>query len=71
MQLNQLRQQDLGELLGVTQTAVSQKLLGYIKWSADDYAAMSSLFNVSTDYLMGLSDEEESDVSEPVPFAFA
>lgn len=51
-----LSRSDLARALGVTRSAVTQKLSGQIGFSVGDISVIADLCNVSTDYLYGRSD---------------
>lgn len=52
-----LSQADLGEALGLTQTAVSAIESGTRTTTIEKLILLAQFFQVSTDYLLGLKDE--------------
>lgn len=53
---NDLKQKDLAKLLGVAQTTYSQYEVGSRPLPIDYLIALCKFYNVSADYLLGLSD---------------
>ena len=53
-----LSQEDVGRYLGVTRSAVSAIEVGKNTISVSILIKLSKLFNVSTDYLLGLSNDK-------------
>ncbi len=51
-------------ILQVTQPTVSNKLAGIVKFTAKDIYQTSIAFEVSADYLYGLTDEKREHVSQ-------
>jgi transcriptional regulator with XRE-family HTH domain len=52
-----IQQKTLAEYLGVTQSTLSEWKKGNLKPSMEDIIEIAHYFNVTTDYLLGLSDE--------------
>ena len=52
-----MNQQELGEALGLTQTAISAIENGSRTTTIEKLILLAKFFNVSTDYLLGLKDE--------------
>ncbi len=52
-----LKQKELGEILGLSGKAISTIETGDRKTSIDKLAALAQYFHVSTDYLLGITDE--------------
>jgi transcriptional regulator with XRE-family HTH domain len=48
-------QRDLARLLGVTEQAVSNKMRGKARFSGEELVMMAVFFDVSLDYLTGIS----------------
>ena len=59
-----LTQSDLGRILGVTTSAVSSYEIAERQPSYDILIKLSSFFNVSTDYLLGLSKKDVIDITD-------
>ena len=53
---NGLSQQQLAHEIGVTQNTISQYEKGTAKTSIDVLIKLASVFNASTDYILGLKD---------------
>ena len=51
----ELTQEQIAEILGITRSAVSEIERGVRKVSADEVVKLAKAFNVSTDYLLGLA----------------
>lgn len=56
LEVNQMKQKDLAELLGVTVNTVSYYVTGYRCPSVDQIIIMSKKFGISSDFLLGLVD---------------
>ena len=56
MVLNDVHQKDLANALCIAQPTLSQKISGRIRFSAQEIAILSDLFDVSADFLLGKSD---------------
>lgn len=56
---NNMSQSDLANLLGVSKTQISDLENGKTTTTLDRLAIFASYFNISTDYLLGLSDNPE------------
>lgn len=54
----ELKQTELAEALGIEQGKISRLEKGGVTYSIDDLLTISKYFNVSTDYLLGLTDNE-------------
>ena len=52
-----MNQQELGEALGLTQTAISAIESGTRTTTIEKLILLAKFFDVSTDYLLGLKDE--------------
>jgi len=52
-----LKQKELGEILGLSGKAISTIETGDRKTSIDNLAALAQYFHVSTDYLLGITDD--------------
>ena len=52
-----LNQQELGEVLGLTQTAISAIESGKRGTSIEKLVMLAEYFHVSTDYLLGITDD--------------
>ena len=50
------KQEELGEMIFSSQTAISHYENGRIKPNADTIAAIATHYNVSADYILGLTD---------------
>ena len=59
-----LTQTDLAKILGVTRNAVSYWEMSLSNPSLANVVAMAKLFNVSTDYILALSDKELIDITD-------
>lgn len=59
-----LTQTDLAKILGVTRNAVSYWEMSLSNPSLSNVVAMAKLFNVSTDYILALSDKELIDITD-------
>lgn len=59
---NDMSQKELGDLLGVQRTSISSYESDRIKPDIDKIKTMAKLFNVSTDYLLGLKNDEINNV---------
>lgn len=55
---NDLTQKDLCKILGVAQNTYSQYETGKIPWIDDTLIKLAKFYNVSTDYLLGLTDQK-------------
>ena len=53
-----LKQAELAEALGLTQDKISRLENGGMSYSCDELIAISKYFNVSTDYLLGLTENK-------------
>ena len=60
-----LKQADLTEVLGVTQTQVSSRLRGQTQFTLRDVEALASYFNTTPSVLMGY--EKEPEPTKPSP----
>ena len=49
----------LAEILGVAQNTYSQYETGKIPWTDEALIKLSKFYNVTTDYLLGLTDENK------------
>ena len=56
---NDLKQSDVAEIIKKTQQQYSDYESGKRKMSVDVLIELSAYYNVSTDYLLGLSDKKE------------
>lgn len=54
-----MKQSELGKLLNVKDSAISKYETGKIPLTADTLTSLSEIFNVSVDYILGLSDASE------------
>ncbi len=54
---NGLKQKELGEILGLSNKAISTIETGDRKTSIDKLVALAQYFHVSTDYLLGITDD--------------
>ncbi len=54
---NGLKQKELGEILGLSNKAISTIETGGRKTSIDKLVALAQYFHVSTDYLLGITDD--------------
>lgn len=52
-----LTQEDIGKLLHVSQNTYSQYEIGEIRYPLDAVVTLAKYYNVSVDYLVGLTDE--------------
>ena len=59
-----ISQSTLGKYLGVGKTTISNYETGYSTPDNEILAKLSSFFNVSTDYLLGVSDNRSNDQEE-------
>jgi len=59
-----MTQSQLGEMVGLTGAAVGNYELGLRALTDDRIAEFCRIFGVSADYLLGLSDQPQSDVSK-------
>lgn len=59
-ELHQLTQSELAKKLNITQPALATYETGVSNPKLDTVIFLSKLFNVSTDYLLGLTDEKYS-----------
>ena len=55
-----LRQSDIAEIIGVSRTAYTQYELGISEPDLGTVQQLASFFNVSTDYLLGLTKERQN-----------
>lgn len=53
-----LSQEEMGRLLGLKQTTYAAYEIGKTKFTADIIIEICKLFNVSSDYILGLKDDE-------------
>lgn len=53
---NQLSQQEIADLFGIKQTQYSRYELGKNRMTIDRYITLARFYNVSLDYLAGLTD---------------
>lgn len=60
-----MTQEDLGKKLQVQKAAVSKYETGRAQLSSDLIIQLCSIFNVSSDYLLGLSNLRNSTINEP------
>ncbi len=58
-QKNNMSQEDLSKLLGIAQITLSQYERNQRKLPIDLLVAYSKIFNVSIDYIMGITDNPE------------
>ncbi|MBF1677249.1 MAG: helix-turn-helix transcriptional regulator [Scardovia wiggsiae] len=56
MAMNDINQAHVAEILHISQPTLSQKISGRIRFSAQEIAILSDLFDVSADFLLGKSD---------------
>lgn len=61
---NDMTQSSLSKMLGISRSAVNAWEMGISVPSAQYLVELSKLFNVSTDYLFGLSEKEMIDISD-------
>jgi len=54
---NNLTQKEIADLLGVKQNTYSQYEIGKISYPIDALPILAKFYNVSTDYLLGLTNE--------------
>lgn len=54
-----MKQSELGKLLNVKDAAISKYETGKVPLTADTLTSLSEIFNVSVDYILGLSDASE------------
>ncbi len=54
-----MKQSELGKMLNVKDAAISKYETGKIPLTADTLTSLSEIFNVSVDYILGLSDASE------------
>ena len=57
-----LRQEDIAKIIGIAQSTYSSWENGKIQMDYDSLATLSNFYNVSADYILGISDEEREDV---------
>ena len=55
---NDIKQKDLCKILGVAQNTYSQYGTGKIPWTDETLIKLAKFYNVSTDYLLGLTDQK-------------
>ena len=56
MAMNDINQAHVAEILHISQPTLSQKISRRIRFSAQEIAILSDLFDVSADFLLGKSD---------------
>ena len=56
MAMNDINQAHVAEILHISQPTLSQKISGRTRFSAQEIAILSDLFDVSADFLLGKSD---------------
>ena len=56
MAMNDINLAHVAEILHISQPTLSQKISGRIRFSAQEIAILSDLFDVSADFLLGKSD---------------
>lgn len=54
-----LKQDDIGKIIGVTKTQISDMENGRRTTTIENLAILATYFNVSTDYLLGRTDNPE------------
>ena len=54
--MNDINQAHVAEILHISHPTLSQKISGRIRFSAQEIAILSDLFDVSADFLLGKSD---------------
>lgn len=52
-------QKKIGEYLGISQNTYSQYEIGVLNYPVDVIVKLAELYGVSTDYLLGLTDEKK------------
>lgn len=52
-------QKQIGEYLGISQNTYSQYEIGVLNYPVDVIIKLAQLYSVSTDYLLGLTDEKK------------
>jgi len=52
-------QKQIGEYLGISQNTYSQYEIGVLNYPVDVVIRLAQLYGVSTDYLLGLTDEKK------------
>lgn len=57
---NDKKQKEIAEILGIKQSAYSKYEKGRTKIQVDDIIKLCIFYNVSADYILGLSDEKKS-----------
>ena len=62
----QWSQEELAERIGVTRQAVSRWESGGAKPDADKIVAMCDLFGISADYLLGIEDAKDQEITQTV-----
>lgn len=67
MRENNINQLGLAETIGVTQSTLSRNINGIHRPKAEIIEKLANFFNVSTDYLLGKSNERNAPVSTPAP----
>lgn len=61
-----LKQEDIANLLGIKQTQYSRYELGKNAMNIKRYITLAKFYNVSLDYLAGLSDEPKTIDGKPI-----
>ncbi len=57
---NDKKQKEIAEILGIKQSAYSKYEKGRTKIGVDDIIKLCIFYNISADYILGLSDEKKS-----------
>ena len=60
-----MKQAELAEILSCSNTAVSKYELGQLDLGVETITALCRVFDCSADYLLGLSDLQKPELSEP------
>lgn len=53
-----LKQEDIGQLLSVTKTQISDMETGRETTTLDNLVKLAEFYNVTTDYILGLTDKQ-------------
>lgn len=53
-----LKQEDIGQLLSVTKTQISDMETGRRTTTLDNLVKLAEFYNVTTDYILGLTDKQ-------------
>jgi len=58
---------ELAKIVNINKTSISRYELGEVEMKADIIEVFSNFFNVSTDYLLGKTDDRNSSTPTPTP----